>query len=154
MVGCGPHHSLVRLFKWLRREAAWDPTAAQREAVLRLAESPSLVRTHKEGTTELLTIENNGLRRYMIARGGEVELVELGDVLAGFKWSDRLGAATPALILASVAAAVFVSDGLALILFPAASVAFLGHLVLYGKTFERAAPTAKERWDRVGGPGD
>jgi hypothetical protein len=83
-----------------------------------------------------------------------VELVEAGDVLPGFMWSGRLGAVTPLLILASVAAAFFLSDRLAIILFFAGFGTFLAHLLLFGKTFERAAPMGDKEWDRVGGPED
>jgi hypothetical protein len=84
----------VSLFKRLRAETAWEPTPAQQEAALHLAKSEvGFVRTHDDGTTDLRTIENGGLRRYIIAQNGEVALVESGAALPGFAWSDRLGAA-------------------------------------------------------------
>jgi hypothetical protein len=152
IAGCRSHHSWVRSFKSFRRAAAWDPTPAQREAALRLAVSISYVRTDEKGTTDLRTIENNGLRRYMIARSGELELVESGDALGGFFWSDCLGATAMLLMVASVGAALFVSDGLAVAVCFACFMTFLGHLALFARTFLRAVHPGNERWDRVGGP--
>jgi hypothetical protein len=142
------------LFKWLIPEAAWDPSPAQRAAALPLAESVSLVRTHQDGTTELRTIKNNGLRRYIIAASGEVALVESGDPIRCFFWSDCLGAAAMLLMFASVGVAFFVGDGAAIALIVAAIVAFFSHLILFARTFQRTVRPGPDRWDRIGGPED
>jgi hypothetical protein len=56
----------------------WDPTPAQWEAVLRLAEPVfgGYVRTRADGTAELRTHERGGLRCYVIRPGGDAVLVE------------------------------------------------------------------------------
>jgi hypothetical protein len=137
----------------LGAETAWEPTPAQQEAALRLAKSEvGLVRTHDDGATELRTIENGGLRRYIIAQNGEVALVESGASFPGFAWSDRLGAAGMLLCFGSVGFGVFVGAVVAVIVFLTGFATFIAHLVIWEKTFERAARTQGEPWSRIGGP--
>ena len=74
---------------WARfRRKSWDPTAAQREAALRLnGPDGGYVRTYADGTAELRTHERGGLRRYVIHADGEAVLVESKPGSRRYAWT-------------------------------------------------------------------
>ena len=94
------------VFKWLRTEP-WDPTPAQEEGALRLAEPDGgFVRTYADGMAELRTTERGGLRRYIIREDGEAALVESGPGSWRYAWSQGLWAAGILLAFGAIVPAV------------------------------------------------
>ncbi len=121
-----------------------------------------LVRTHDDSTTELLTHEHGGVRRYTIREAGEVELVDAGAATGGYARGGRLMFAGMLLSLGTVGLAFLVVIAGRFVFGETPPIPSLAGVALFiigvvafgvGSIMASVAlPVAGEEWSRLAGP--